>query len=88
MSKDMVIVPCECAGRCTIAVFQRFHWAAPDETFIELYTRIGDKSDFRYRLKQAWNILWGKDHYLDAICISKEDELALIEWLQRGWNSE
>jgi hypothetical protein len=75
---------CGCAGRCSILHIERF---APfqDESagwYFDFFTRRGERSSLGWRIKLAWKVLIGRDHFCEATMWSDEE----IEGLRRFLN--
>ena len=78
-------LPCGCAGHCSILHVQHF---APfkdeqSEWYWDFFTRYGERSPWWWRIKLAWRVLWGRDHFCNAAMWSDSE----IEPLRRLLNA-
>ena len=64
MDTKRVDLPCDCG--CTVLSFEVFD---PEVIYIDIYTHVSTKAKFSYKLKTAWALLRGKDHYLEGLVI-------------------
>lgn len=77
-------LPCGCAGHCSILHIERFapFKDDPSEWYWEFFTRYGERSSWWWRIKLAWKVLWGRDHFCNATTWSDAE----IEPLRRFLN--
>ncbi len=65
---DRLMLPCDCAGGCNIAVFMEYeaYGDGPQEFFLEFYTA-PMRGTFRWRVKHAWATLRNKEPYMHGV---------------------
>ena len=86
MSREIqqIIVPCDCAGCCTILKADRFDFDDDEidgPAFVEFYTQARRGASWKWRFKQAWSVLRNTDHhYFDCVSISEDDQVRLGEF--------
>lgn len=71
---------CECG--CTFVTFDIYRWNkdASHTVDLEFWTHVG-KASLRWRLKTAWRVLTGGDHYLDAVSVDEDQAKELRDFL-------
>lgn len=75
----MGTIKCECIGNCSLIEFEFCDWHDTQEVFLNLY--IQPERFKKDRLKQAWNILRGKDYLYHEMFVSKEKFIQLLKQL-------
>lgn len=79
-SFENLMIMCDCQD--SIVYFQDIGFddeSWPDEVWIEFYTS-GGKFPLRKRIKDAWNVLWGKNHALSGAVVRREQAQQIYEF--------
>lgn len=74
-----LFLPCGCVSNCNVLAVDRWQWddESDGEWQFEVYTRAHSRSNLRWRLKTAWQVLRNRDHYLDALVFDDKEIQAL-----------
>lgn len=80
-------------GTCAYITFTKFIWGDKDkdgldEMYIEPYFHYGYHLSLWYRLKNAFDLILGRDHYSLAVILAPDDQKKLREWINKRVETE
>lgn len=82
-----IIIPCECAGTCELAMITYIESEDDDWRhegwYLTWFVTLRQGAPLRERIRQAWKMLWKKDHWIHDIVISRKSAAELCDWLTK-----
>ncbi len=78
---ERIAIPCDCAGTCTILVFEEIDLEGP-QVWVEHY-KAHPRLRWRGRLKVLWTVLRGREADIEDMVL-RDEELRRL----RGWIDE
>ena len=86
-----LLLDCQCVGSCAVLGVDDWGDVAnhPDDPpwswSFEFYSRAGSgPGTLRYRLRLAWQIIRGQDHFLECVCLDGDDLLKLRSFIDES----
>ena len=81
--KQSLKLDCDCIGRCSVlrVDFEKYD-DGPEAWSWDFYTNSGYTHSFRHRLRIAWNVLRGAEHYFHGTVHLREEMERLQNFLE------